>query len=675
MKRQRPACDSYRGGLACFVRIGCALLCLFWGQQSFAQISSGGSPPSFSYALQSVVPTLMLPELDAAALLREDSLELWSGSDNDPVAPRFAFAHEVLLHPANSGNWETLPDGTRIWRLRIVSPGARAIHLVYGEWMLSKGVRLFLYDDEHQAVLGAFTARNNWPEGTNITGPVRGDATTLELAVPAGMADEAWGNLSISQVCHAYRDLFSPERPQDMFGDSHDCQVNINCPAAAEFADEKRGVVMIISGATRWCSGSLVADVTQDWRPYVLTASHCLNGNQNSWLFIFNYESPGCTDEDAALNQSVANATLRAAWPFNQGSDMALLELSNSVPASYNPYFIGWDRSDVPAPGVTGISHPHGDVKKYARDNGTPTHDDWGSGPPNTHWRLNYDIGGMEAGSSGSPALNEFGRIIGQLTGGYEACNIVDESWYGKFGAGWEGGGTPATRLRDWLDPFNTNPDHCDGVYPVPPMNDDWPTNVIWSLPFTQSGTTAYANDNLQSTCGGTGARDVVFCYIANCDGRVTASTCGSGFDTAVSVHLHLNSGEWEEIACNDDDSTCGALTGSRVTFDAYMGMLYHIVLDGLDSSSSGEYTISISGDVCGPSRVVIKKTGSGMLLDWEDVPGTFTYNVYRLNSAEDLPSAQSLIATTPESFYYDTGIVWNSRETCFYSVTAVTPQ
>jgi hypothetical protein len=37
------------------------------------------------------------------------------------------------------------------------------------------------------------------------------------------------------------------------------------------------------------------------------------------------------------------------------------------------------------------------------------------------------------------------------------SCNQTDYSVYGRFDLAWEGGGTPETRLKDWLDPGNLN--------------------------------------------------------------------------------------------------------------------------------------------------------------------------------------------------------------------------
>jgi lysyl endopeptidase len=77
-------------------------------------------------------------------------------------------------------------------------------------------------------------------------------------------------------------------------------------------------------------------------------------------------------------------------------------------------------------------------------------------------WVVNdWDMGVTEGGSSGSPLFDNNGRIIGQLYGGESECNGTTDNGgfdiYGRFDVSWNGGGSSTTRLKDWLDPENTN--------------------------------------------------------------------------------------------------------------------------------------------------------------------------------------------------------------------------
>lgn len=420
----------------------------------FAQIATPGAPRSFVQSIPGQVPVITLLEVDRETLLREDeTLPLWERN-------RFAIQHDVSLSLDNSGIWTELPEG-RLWRLRIRSPHAYSLGLIYGRWQIPEGATLFLYNDDRSQVLGAFTSFNNWKDGTNTTAPMAGDAVTLEYYEPASVSGS--GVLSISKVCHAYRNLFGRKR-LDEFGDAGDCNINVNCPEGATWQSEKRGVAMMISDGTRWCSGSLINTARNDYTPYYLTANHCIQ-DIGQLLFMFNYESPTCSlNQDGPLTQTVANAVVVA---NNRLSDFALLLISSPIPAAYNPYFNGWNRVDTAWTGSVDISHPSGDVKKIAIDSQFVGSSSWVGSPPNSHWEAYWDRGMVEPGSSGSPLFDVHHRIAGQLEGGNCSCEDPDgHALFGKLSMSWDLGTLPETRLRDWLDPDQTNSPVVNGIDP-----------------------------------------------------------------------------------------------------------------------------------------------------------------------------------------------------------------
>lgn len=84
--------------------------------------------------------------------------------------------------------------------------------------------------------------------------------------------------------------------------------------------------------------------------------------------------------------------------------------------------------------------------------------------PPNHMFRTRLDTGTIEAGSSGGALFDQNGRIVGQLHGGTNLGNCGSvTAYFDRFSLSWEGGGTPETRLKDWLDPLETDTIHLDG--------------------------------------------------------------------------------------------------------------------------------------------------------------------------------------------------------------------
>jgi PKD repeat protein len=83
----------------------------------------------------------------------------------------------------------------------------------------------------------------------------------------------------------------------------------------------------------------------------------------------------------------------------------------------------------------------------------------------------------MQPGSSGSPVFDQDHFIMGDLSGGYtsNACDSPSPAWFGKVWYGWDqNGSTPATRLKDWLDPTNTGISKQPGISSqiLPPVVD-----------------------------------------------------------------------------------------------------------------------------------------------------------------------------------------------------------
>jgi len=105
----------------------------------------------------------------------------------------------------------------------------------------------------------------------------------------------------------------------------------------------------------------MINNVREDLTPYFLTADHCLN-NPETFIFMFNYQSSGCTNSNGPTTMTVQGSTLLANNTF---SDFALLLLDETPPDSFNIFYSGWSNVNVSATTSVGIHHPAGDIKKY----------------------------------------------------------------------------------------------------------------------------------------------------------------------------------------------------------------------------------------------------------------------------------------------------------------------
>lgn len=417
-------------------------------QDSYAQISKGGIPESFTNKeINNIFSVVEMPAFNIDSLLNIEAKEI------EEARPfRFGYAIDVDMGLKNNGTWQTLSNGDKVWRLKIYSEGAFSINLIFDEFWLPEGARFFLYNEDHSMILGAFTSDvSNNEYYTFSTDLVQGNTVVLEYYEPAYTSE---GIINIDKVIHGYKDMFK----SDGLGLSGSCNIDVNCSQGNDWCVEKRAVSMIlVDDNTALCSGCLINNERQDLTPYYLTANHCIIGNNpNTWIFRFKYWRPTCGGPDPVYWVSVSGSTIRA---NHAASDFALLELFSQPPSGFGVLYAGWERSSVAPPSAVGIHHPSGDVMKISVENNYPISSDYDPDPisPNSHWKVIWDNGTTEGGSSGSPLFNNNRRIIGQLHGGWASCsNPSGADYYGRFDVSWTGGGTSSTRLSNWLDPDNT---------------------------------------------------------------------------------------------------------------------------------------------------------------------------------------------------------------------------
>lgn len=393
-------------------------LCLFAPSTTFAQIEQGGVPVSTSRSLANPVG-VRLPNVDVAALLAQDALN----DQNKSIPWRFGKNHAVNFDLENSGSWSTLDDGTRVWRLGIECPDAVSVNFEFHDFRPVPGGKVFVLD-QWGGHIGSFTSAND-PTGAHVLGvqAMRGERIVVEYSIPATGPK---GALRIGQVTHGYRDIFGHAR---VLGESGSCNNNVICPEGDPWRDQIRSVAMIVVGGAGACTGTLINNCAENGTPYFLTANHCLGSNVGTWVFRFNWQSSSCSQNlNGPTNQTVSGATTLA---NNATTDVALLQLNSTPPASYNVYYSGWDRSGTIPTSQTGIHHPSGDIKKISFDTNPATQVSYQGV---SAWRVsNWEDGTTEPGSSGSGLWDQNKRLIGQLYGGTASCSSLTHDNYGRF--------------------------------------------------------------------------------------------------------------------------------------------------------------------------------------------------------------------------------------------------
>ena len=423
----------------------------------------GGLPKTFKQTLNTKdIDTWVFETPDISSLQAEDAI-------NDPkgIAPwRFGYNNYTDLNLNNAGTWLETPNGSKIWRIVLSCEEALTVNLTFTESFIPEGNELYVYNPEKDFILGSFD-ENHIYKGELGTELVPGNTVVVEYFIPNG---NDLGVINVSTVTHGYRT--ANEFSEKAFGSSGGCNMNANCPDGATWINERNSVVMLVSGSSGFCTGALINNTLNDGTPYVLTANHCYS-NPANWIFRFNWQSANCNNPGGQPSfVSLSGATLRSR---RTPTDFCLVEITGgldngTVPASYNPFFAGWDNTgDVPSSTVC-IHHPAGDIKKISFDDDAASiSQSMGSSEASSTWTVQWDRNTTtEGGSSGSPLFDQNHRIIGQLWGGGASCqNINAPDYYGRVSKSWNPSGSNTTnQLEHWLDPNSAGAGFVDGFDP-----------------------------------------------------------------------------------------------------------------------------------------------------------------------------------------------------------------
>ena len=441
-----------------------ALLIITLSSPLFAQIQGkGGLPTSTKLVLNDkVIEQWIYTQPDIAALQAEDA-----STDDQGTAPwRFGYNNYTNLNTTNAGSWFDLPNGARLWLLRVKCEQALTVNLTFENTNIPEGNQLFVYNPSKDFILGAFTQEHIY-DGQLGTELIPGQEVVVEYYVaPQNKA----GHIQVGTVTHGYRT--ANEFIQKAFGSSGSCNMNANCPDGLPWTQQRNSAVMLVSGSSGFCSGALINNTQNDGKPYVLTANHCYS-NPATWVFRFNWQATDCANPSTSPTfQSLSGAVLRAR---RTPSDFCLVEITGglvngTVPLDYNPYFSGWDNSGTIPTTTVCIHHPSGDIKKISFDDAAPSISQaMGSSEANSTWTVEWDRNTTtEGGSSGSPLFDQNHRIIGQLWGGGASCqNLSAPDYYGRVANSWMPAGSNSTnQLKYWLDPTNSGASFIDGFDP-----------------------------------------------------------------------------------------------------------------------------------------------------------------------------------------------------------------
>ena len=235
------------------------------------------------------------------------------------------------------------------------------------------------------------------------------------------------------------------------------------------------------------------------------------------------------------------------------------MRLNQAPPAAAQAYWNGWDRSDTQFSGGAVMHHAQSDAKRISIAAGNVIVDDTNYGqsvvPGLNHWRVDhYSAGTTESGSSGSGLIDANHHLRGVLSGGNADCSEPDgDDFYGRLSAAWNGGGTPATRMRDWLDPLGTQPQSIAGSSAC----------RVPQVTLTSSENPARAGDRIELTAGASGGVGA-YTFAFDVDGDGVADSIASHSSSVTTIYPGAYSGN-VEVTVTDDAGCTGSASRALI--------------------------------------------------------------------------------------------------------------
>jgi hypothetical protein len=417
----------------------------------------------------------------------------------------------VIVSPTTfaDGEWGVI-NGQAVWRLSISLPGATYVAVHASSLSLPPGSEVTLSGGGRQhSYSGAKLQR-----GRLWTSPVPGDTAILTVTLPSTSTSSA--KLEIDSFdAGITRQGSGPTSKSFVVPNSADSDGDVNYECVRAEGNEKAGRATVNVNLRKpdlvtVSSGTLINNAAGDRKPFVIGARHAEEGPSYGTVdttterkFHWNATVP-CGDSldiAAAVHQTAESdgATVRAMF-----GDSILWELDDPVPAAAEAYFAGVDAS-LPTSSVQGRPARSGDIffgvhhggngpKQYVEDQdslicgrdirfGEGNYCRDGDNAGCVAWIISMppssDYGRTVPGSSGSGLFDANNNILGTLVGGGAGgdCNSAGDilegpdeaSTYQALYTAWDGGGTPATALRFWLDAANTGNRVIGGLAAVPP--------------------------------------------------------------------------------------------------------------------------------------------------------------------------------------------------------------
>ena len=347
--------------------------------------------------------------------------------------------------------------GLSTWRMRVYSAGATLLIPSFDRFDIPDGAQLWVSDAAESVVKGPYT-RKEHGASTLETAMVPGEELLIELRVPTAQRDAV--NLHLAGIGHGVHDF-------DNVAKSGSCNINVACPEGDAWRQQIRSSVRLqiptgALGGAVLCSGQLVNNTGgQTNRYFLLTANHCgaTASTAAGVTAYFNFQTTTCGGTPTQNPAGYPSQTGTRFIANHSRGDHTLLEFTSAPASSLNVFYSGFDAgTGTSVSSGVAIHHPAGHEKRISVFTGSTrvTGQSVGSFVVDA-FRVDWDEGVTEPGSSGGGLWNQSGRVVGVLSGGSSSCSNPDgDDYFGRLDVAW-------ANLGPYLDTAGTGARSVDG--------------------------------------------------------------------------------------------------------------------------------------------------------------------------------------------------------------------
>ncbi|MCA1791527.1 MAG: serine protease [Thioalkalivibrio sp.] len=334
------------------------------------------------------------------------AMRAWNESGTKP--PRNGFSRP-LANPIRISSRESSAKAGTLPAFKLSVDGAAGLRLHArvsdlpsntGMWVWADG-QAPIFFDESLVVSGELWTPTVW-------------ADHIYFELRAGSS----ADLTFSQVMQLFEPAAVGSDDTSCFVDAR-CITNTDLDVADSYRKSIASYEFVRGGQGYVCSGGLIIDEATTFKPYFLTAAHCVSSQAEAATVnaYWDYTSSTCSGmapSKASLPRSVG-ATLLVA---SHSTDVALLQLT-AIPGGR--FFMGFDTRESSVSNDTLLyrfSHPEGRHQAFSLTRVATNVSTCSESPRPRFIYSTPLVGGATNGSSGSPVIIEGGYIVGQLEAG-----------------------------------------------------------------------------------------------------------------------------------------------------------------------------------------------------------------------------------------------------------------